>query len=421
MVIPAASRKAPFFFLAVFVTAQLFLVSCRGSGQQEQADAQDSLLTVIEPNRYGFIDSGHIVDTLYIPANSTLSAILSGRGISNSHIAQLHNAMDSILPPRRIRSGQLSFFYLNRDSCPDYWIYRHSPTQFLCLNFTADTLTASLIELPVEKTQRCVHVTIESSLWNAMVAAQVSPQLALNLSDIYAWTVDFFGLATGDEFYALFDELSVDSTPIGIGQIHIARYVHGADTIRAYGYTQDSVFSYWDREGNSLRKAFLKAPLRFSRISSGFTYARKHPILKVVRPHTGIDYAAPAGTPVMALGDGTVIAKGYQNGGGNFVKIRHNSVYTTGYLHLSRFGKGIANGVRVQQGQTIGYVGSTGISTGPHLDFRVWKNGHPANPLNIESPSVEPIDSALRPDFLRCCDSLDLLLDQGLLSLRQLM
>ena len=146
-----------------------------------------------------------------------------------------------------------------------------------------------------------------------------------------------------------------------------------------------------------MRKAFLKAPLKFNRVSSGFSYNRKHPVTGQVRPHTAVDYAAPAGTPVHALGDGTVLSAGWAGGGGNTIKIRHNSVYTTGYLHLSRFAKGIKAGVRVHQGDVIGYVGSTGVSTGPHLDFRVWKNGSPVNPLKLESPSAEPIKAQNKP------------------------
>ena len=158
---------------------------------------------------------------------------------------------------------------------------------------------------------------------------------------------------------------------------------------------------YWNAEGESMRKAFLKAPLRFSRISSGFSYRRKHPVSGKVRPHTGVDYAAPAGTPVMSIGDGVVISRCWAGGGGNTVKIRHNSVYTTAYLHLSRYASGLKTGDRVSQGQVIGYVGSTGVSTGPHLDFRVWKGGSPINPLTMESPSVEP----LRKENLCALDS----------------
>ena len=156
---------------------------------------------------------------------------------------------------------------------------------------------------------------------------------------------------------------------------------------------------YWDDKGESLRRAFLKAPLEFKRISSGFSYARRHPVTGQVRPHTAVDYAAPTGTPVVAIGDGTVVSAGWAGGGGNTVKIRHNSVYTTSYMHLSKYGPGIKAGVHVQQGQVIGYVGMTGTATGPHLDFRVYQNGTAINPLTLESPSAEPLPEELMPAF----------------------
>jgi murein DD-endopeptidase MepM/ murein hydrolase activator NlpD len=238
---------------------------------------------------------------------------------------------------------------------------------------------------------RISEAEVSASLWEAINTYNLNPVLALDLSDVFAWAVDFFGLYKGDKFKVIYDELYVGDNSVGIGTIHAAWFEHRGEKYYAFRYMQDSVWNYWDEEGNSLRKAFLKAPLRFSRISSGFSHSRMHPILKVYRPHTGVDYAAPEGTPVVALGDGVVIGKGYNHAAGNYLKIRHNSVYTTGYNHFSRFGKGIAKGTRVQQGQVIGYVGKTGYATGPHLDMRFWKNGKPVNPLHVKAPPVEPI------------------------------
>jgi murein DD-endopeptidase MepM/ murein hydrolase activator NlpD len=156
---------------------------------------------------------------------------------------------------------------------------------------------------------------------------------------------------------------------------------------------------WWNEKGESMRKAFLKAPLQYSRVSSGFSYARRHPVTRKVQPHTGVDYAAPKGTPVMTIGDGVVTSVKYEGAGGNTVRIRHNSVYSTAYLHLSKYAKGLKVGQRVRQGEVIGYVGSTGRSTGPHLDFRVWKNGTPINPLKMDSPPAEPLKEDNMPAF----------------------
>jgi len=225
-----------------------------------------------------------------------------------------------------------------------------------------------------------------------MVATDTDPMLAVELSEIFAWSIDFFGIQEGDRYKVLYEESYVDSLSVGIDRILGAWFFSSGTEFWAIPFEQDGVRSFFDEKGNSLRKAFLKAPLRYSRISSGFSNSRYHPVLKIRRPHHGVDYAAPTGTPVHTVGDGIVTKIGYQaNGGGNYVKIKHNSVYTTTYMHLSRFGKGIRSGVYVKQGEIIGYVGATGLATGPHLDFRFYKNGSAVNPLTVEAPPVEPV------------------------------
>jgi murein DD-endopeptidase MepM/ murein hydrolase activator NlpD len=205
----------------------------------------------------------------------------------------------------------------------------------------------------------------------------------------------------GDSFSAIYNEAYIDdTTALNISSIEAAVFTHQGKTYNAIPFMQDSIQEYYDEEGKSLRKAFLKAPLDFFRITSKYTNARFHPILKRYRAHHGIDYAAPTGTPVKSIGAGVVIAKGFQGGGGNFIKIRHNSAYSTTYMHLSKFARGIRIGSTVQQGEVIAYVGSTGLSTGPHLDFRVYKNGQPINPLHVEAPPSKPVKPELRDSFL---------------------
>ena len=257
-------------------------------------------------------------------------------------------------------------------------------------------------EKPVTVERRYADVTISNSLWVDMVDAGVSPNLILSLSDIYAWTVDFFGLQKGDRFRVLYDEKMCDGEVLSVDTVRYAVFTHNGSDLPSVMYDQkDGGNIYWNEKGESMRKAFLKAPLKFSRISSGFSYARRHPVTKKVRPHTGVDYAAPVGTPVLSIGDGVVTSVKHEGAGGKTVRIRHNSVYSTAYLHLSKYGKGIAPGKRVRQGEVIGYVGSTGRSTGPHLDFRVWKNGSPINPLKMDSPPAEPLKEAHKAEFER--------------------
>ncbi|MDY0332431.1 MAG: peptidoglycan DD-metalloendopeptidase family protein [Bacteroidales bacterium] len=255
-------------------------------------------------------------------------------------------------------------------------------------------------EIPLELEEKYIEVTIDRSLWQDLKDAGFNPLVANGLSEVFAWTTDFFGLQKGDVFRACYQAYLLQGEEVDAGHILTASFSRGSTNQLAFRYVQDSVAGYWDQDGVNLQRAFLKAPLKYSRISSGFSYARKHPITRVVRPHTGVDYAAPAGTPVMSIGEGTVVERTYTKGGGNTIKIKHNSVYTTAYLHLSRFAPGLATGKRVAQGEVIGYVGSTGMSTGPHLDFRVWKNGKPINPLTMESPPADPIGEACMADFL---------------------
>ena len=243
-------------------------------------------------------------------------------------------------------------------------------------------------------------MTINTSLWVDMREAGVSPELIISLSDIYAWTVDFFGLQKGDRFRVLYEEKLCEGEVVAVDTVRYAIFTQGGQDFPSIMYDQkDGGNIYWNEKGESMRKAFLKAPLKFSRISSGFSYARKHPVTRRVQPHTGVDYAAPKGTPVMTIGDGVITSMKYEGAGGNTIRIRHNSVYSTAYLHLSGYAKGLKTGQRVRQGQVIGYVGSTGRSTGPHLDFRVWKNGSPINPLKMQSPPAEPVKEENKPSF----------------------
>jgi murein DD-endopeptidase MepM/ murein hydrolase activator NlpD len=245
---------------------------------------------------------------------------------------------------------------------------------------------------------------IESSLWMSMKNAGVDPNLALELSDIYAWTIDFYGLQKGDRFVAIYEKKFIDTNYIGLGKIIACRFENSGHSFYGYRFTQDSLEDVFDEEGGSLRRAFLKAPLRFKRISSGYSNSRLHPVLKIRRPHHGVDYAAATGTPIHTIGDGRVIFIGRKGGYGKRVEIKHNGVYTTGYAHMSRYAKGLKKGDFVKQGQTIGYVGMTGTATGPHLDFRVYKNGQPINPLKMKSPPAVPIKKEYLDDYKKVMD-----------------
>lgn len=356
---------------------------------------------------YGIPVDSFNIERVTITRDQTLGTILNARNLTNAQIYELETKAAGVIDLRKIKAGNFLKFFTTSDTTQRiaYMVYEVTPVEYVVFSF-GDSIHVVKNQKDVVSIRKKANGTITTSLWETMVKDSLPPSLVLDLSDIYAWTIDFFALQKGDGFEVIYDELYIDNKSVGVGKIYGARFTHRNEPYLAVSYAQDSVDEYWDEKGNNLRKAFLKAPLKFSRISSRFSRSRFHPVLRIYRPHTGVDYAAPTGTPVMSIGDGTVIMKAYSGGGGNSVKIRHNSTYSTGYLHLSAYGKGIHVGARVRQGQIIGYVGRTGYATGPHLDFRVWKNGSAVNPLMVKAPPVEPMKKENVPGYMVYRDSI---------------
>ena len=399
--------------MAVIVLTSL--PSCHRRAEEPQAEEKNDTVYPL-----GFCTDSFDLAEGKVAGGEVFTGLMTRLGMTQADAMQLVAVADSVFEPRKMRAGNAWQAYYSVDSLDaqvlEYLVYNRDRISLTVLKCTKP-YGAWRVTKPVEHTRKFADVSITSSLWNDMTAAGASPMLLVHLEDIYAWTVDFFGLQKGDRFRVIYTEASCEGEVIDIDTIHIAMFNRGDKEMPAIRFDQgDGGNLYWNEKGESMRKAFLKAPLRFSRISSGFSYHRKHPVSGVVKAHTGVDYAAPTGTPVMSIGDGTVISKGWSGGGGNTVKIRHNSVYTTAYLHLSRYAAGLAVGSRVRQGEVIGYVGSTGVSTGPHLDFRVWRSGQPINPLKMESPSEEPI----KPENLAALDSVYRFWHKGLDSLSRL-
>lgn len=321
-----------------------------------------------------------------------LSVLLENLGVSGTYINLSLAKIQESFDVRKFKAGNKYVTLSTSDSIPSpaYFIYEKDAVNYFVIRFI-DSLEVWNGIKQVDTIQNTFAGSIETSLWNTFSDNRSNPLMANELSEIYAWSIDFFGLQQGDSLRVVYDEYFVDSVSVGIGTVHGAWFRHMNRDFWAIPFVQDSTMSFFDENGQSLRKAFLKAPLKYSRISSRFSNSRMHPILKIRRAHHGVDYAAPIGTPVYSIGDGVVIQTGNNGGAGNMVKIKHNSVYSTAYLHLKNFAKGITKGVYVTQGEVIGYVGSSGLSTGPHLDFRFYKNGNPVDPLKVEAPPVEPV------------------------------
>jgi murein DD-endopeptidase MepM/ murein hydrolase activator NlpD len=336
-------------------------------------------------------DSFNIIKN-HIRPNRFLSGILGEYSVSLQEIDQVIKNSSKVFDVRDIRAGHAYTILSDKDSAARvrYFIYEHDPSVFYIFSFN-DSLNITLYKHETKSVIKFSSGIIETSLWDAMITKSINPELAVKLSDIFAWTVDFFDLQKGDRFKVIYEERFIEDKSMGIGKIYGAEFDYSGSPIFAIPMIQSDKESYYDADGNGLRKAFLKAPLRYSRISSGFSSGRMHPILRIVRPHFGVDYAAPAGTPVNSIGDGKIISVGIENESGGIVRIMHNSVYSTAYLHLDSFEKGIVAGAYVKQGDIIGYVGNSGLSTGPHLDFRFYMNGYAVDPLKVDAPPVEPV------------------------------
>ncbi len=377
-----------------------FSVGCSSdSGKAEQAVDEPAVAEVEEPcNPLGFSPDTLSMVEGSVKSGQFFSTLLNSLGMGASEAYALTQASDSVFDARTLRVGNTYRAYYAEEELR-YLVYDRD--RMHCVVFDCKSpYDVWEYEKPIMYRDRFAEVTINSSLWNDMRAADVSPLLILELSDIYAWTVDFFGLQKGDRFKVLYQEKLCDGDVVAVDTVRYAVFSHGGTDFPAIMFDQkDNGNIWWNEKGESMRKAFLKAPLQYSRISSGFSNARVHPVTRKVQPHHGVDYAAPTGTPVMSIGDGVVTSVKYEGAGGNVVRIKHNSVYSTAYLHLSKYANGLKAGQRVKQGEVIGYVGSTGRSTGPHLDFRVWKNGTAINPLTMDSPPAEPIKEENKAAF----------------------
>lgn len=390
--------------LIISLISLLFLFSCRPENAAPDKGSEACSDTIQYVYRYGIrTDSLEVTEHQIRPGDNPAS-IFASLGVPAARADSINRCSSSILDPTKLRAGMHYYTFTAADSTAalQYLVFAKSLTEFAVIDLAADTIRAYPYNKEITLKKKFVSGTITSSLWNAIAAGGADPLLAIKLADVFAWQIDFFDVKEGDSFRALYQEAYIDDTiPLAVASIEGAEFIHQGKPYRAVPFMQDSVNEYFDDAGNSVRKAFLKAPLDFFRISSRFSNSRFHPVLKRYRAHHGVDYAAPTGTPVKSIGAGVVVKKAYQaNGGGNYLTVKHNSVYTTTYMHLSRFAAGMAPGKHVQQGEVIGYVGATGLATGPHLDFRVFKNGTPINPLSMEAPPSLPVKPELRDSFL---------------------
>jgi len=363
----------------------------------------DSTKIIVEEKplyKYGILINGLEVKEGHVKHNQLFGDLLKGSFVSPSVLQQIQLLPRSVFDFKRIASSKKYTLISQNDAVQTAiaFVYEPSAVEYVVLRLK-DSLSVETHQREITTEEKTVTGIISTSLSETINALSVSNELTNKFVDVFGWQVDFQHLQKGDRFKLIYEENSVEGEPIGIGKIIGIYFEHFQNGYYAFPFNQGEGIDYFDEEGNSLRKALLKYPIEFTRISSRYSLNRFHPVVKVFRAHLGTDFAAAAGTPIRTVGDGIVLEAQYTANNGNYVKIRHNGTYATGYLHMSKIASGIGPGGRVKQGQTIGYVGSTGLATGPHLCYRFWRNGVQVDALRVALPPSKPLDRKYWSEF----------------------
>lgn len=352
---------------------------------------------------YGFVLNDYEVVRDTIESGDSFGYILDQNGVDRAKVYEISQKVKDTFNPARIVAGKKYLILKAKDSArtPQYFIYKNNKIDYTVVSL-GDSIYAQRKKRPVTIKKREVSGVVTSSLSEAMQKQGLSNMLVYELSNIYQWSIDFFKLQKGDQFKMVYNEKYIDDTIFaGVESVEAAVFKHADKPYYAFEYQADSLTgkpSYYDEEAKALQSFFLKAPLNYSRISSHYTKRRFHPVQKRWKAHLGTDYAAATGTPIMTTADGVVIASRYTKYNGNYVKVRHNSKYTTQYLHMSK--RNVKRGQHVKQGDVIGYVGSTGLATGPHVCYRFWVNGKQVDPYRQNLPTAKKLDEAHKDDYL---------------------
>ena len=396
------------FGILVMGTALLFMLKNINKGKEE-VEKIEVVQEVIEPSyEYNIlVDSFHVTKGL-VKSGQTMGEILYLNHIDHPEINSIVNKSKGIFDVRRVNAGKKYTVVCAADSTEkaQYFIYEIDATNYVVFDLRGE-IEVYKGKKPVTVKLKTATGTIKSSLWMTMEEQKLSPKLTAELSTIYAWTIDFFKIQKGDGFRVYYEDKYIDGEYIGIGRLLAAEFTHKGQDFYSFYYKENENFGdYYDDEGKTLRKAFLMAPVDYKRISSRYSKRRKHPVTGRWKGHFGTDYAAERGTPIWSTANGTIIAATYTKNNGNYVKVRHNGTYTTQYLHMSKIKPGIRKGVYVKQRDIIGYVGSTGLATGPHVCYRFWKNDKQVDPFKQKLPPGDPIKKENREAYMLAKDSL---------------
>lgn len=404
--------------LTLVLVVSAYFVSCQHASTESSPASVSSLAGLPAPPikrlaeaKYGLPIDQYQVEKKKIKRNQFLSDILSDHDVAYVKVDAMARKSKEVFDVRRMKAGNPYVLLKNPSNQVDYFIYEINKADYVVYDLRNE-VEVTMGRKPTLVMEQEASGVIYSSLYQTIQENNLDVNLASLLEDVYAWSLDFFHTQKGDWFKVIYDEEYVEGESMGIKKIKSAVFHTGEKDFFAFHFDENGQVGFYDEKGQSLRKAFLRAPLKYSRISSGFSYRRFHPILKRYKSHLGTDYAAPRGTPIRSVGDGIVTKASYSGGNGRFVKVKHNSTYATQYLHMSRFAKGVKAGVAVKQGDVIGYVGSTGLATGPHLCFRFWKNGRQVNPKVIDAPPTDPITHDNESQYVELKNSMKQRLDR---------
>ncbi len=388
----------------VLLSVMLISRSCSSGGQvvgevNSKSYLEELIYKSPQSKLFGIDTVGLQVVKGEIRSGETFSKLLNDRfDVNIAVVNDLVTISDGVFDMRTMRVGNGFTAFLDGDAELEWLVYEKNAFEYVVFGIAGEP-SVRCGERTVSYVEKYAEGVINSSLYATIDQEGLSPLLAGRLDEIFKWSIDFFSIQEGDSFKVIYEEQTIDGKRVGVGRVFGAEFVHKGVSYLAVSFTQGDEEGYWDAEGKNLRKNFLQTPLSFSaRVSSGYG-SRIHPIQGYRKQHNGIDYAAPTGTPVHAVADGTVTARYWEAGGGNVLKIKHSHGLETLYLHLSKFASGIAVGTRVKQNQVVAYSGNTGRSTGPHLHYGVKQNGKYINPQKVPSTPTTPISEASRPAF----------------------
>jgi len=391
------NRYLLFFFILLF--------SCNKKQplifeEPEEIKAKEKI--TIKPSEflYGINLDSFDYSTHKIKWGQSFSDILSKNGVSNQKIYDASLSARGIFNLNKIKKGNsYTLFFEKHSKKLSHFIYQSSKYDYVICRVHPE-VTFSKVDKQISYIEKEITGNIQSSLYLSFSENNYPIDLVNLMVDVFAWQIDFFRINPGDSYSIVYTEEIIEGEFVGVNRIKAARITHNDKPYFAFAYDQGLGYDFFDDEGKSLRKTFLRAPLKFYRISSKYKKRRFHPVLKRYRDHLGTDYAAPRGTPIVTVADGKVVEARYGRNNGYFVKVRHNNIFTTQYLHMSKFAKGIRPGKAVKQGDVIGYVGSTGLATGPHVCFRFWRNGKQVDPYKQNDlPEGDPVISKHRNSF----------------------